>query len=241
MEYQAPTIAVATHRGIDHRTRESLDALRCRMVITYGVSDTSLARNVQLSRALRTAQKLASPIVLMVDDDMVFSKEVAQATCQAALLLGRPVSAMCAVQAGHLAGAPWPEGDKQPLVDADELEPWMGKGWLTGCAFLAIPTTTLIDLAMRSETLTLPGEEHTTEFTWSCSEVMPDKDDPSKNVRRWLSEDYRLALRLGGVVMAPYPIGHVKPIPLWPDEESIARLKETGSLEEVEELLPPDD
>jgi hypothetical protein len=40
----------------------------------------------------------------------------------------------------------------------------------------------------------------------------------------WLPEDFWFCHHFGGVVLLPVGIGHIKPMPLWPDERMLREI-----------------
>jgi len=54
-------------------------------------------------------------------------------------------------------------------------------------------------------------------FTWSGI-GQPSLGEPLE----WISEDYRLCMRLGGVHLLPIALGHVKKRVLYPSEQNIS-------------------
>lgn len=172
-----------------------------------GTADVALARCDALTSACETIRRqnevadLMKPrdTVLMVDDDMLFSIDQAQALVQHSRETGVASSAMYATLSSTLAATRIGGTDR----------------WLTGLGLLAIPVGALLALERDSETFKMGGERVYTAFTWSG----PEKE-------AWYSEDYRLCQRLGGVYMLPIAVGHLKVLPIYPDDETIAAIRE---------------
>jgi predicted small secreted protein len=186
-------VVVSTNRGIDRQTEECINPLvleRAEMIKQMGTSDVALARNIALTQAWNVlASHKNLKTVLMIDDDMVFSKEDAYRVVKKSQDENVPVAGAFITQRGALAAKPWSK-----------------TMWQTGLAFLAIPADMLIDVAKRSKTVNT-GEE-VVVFTWSGEEN-----------GEWVPEDYRLCRRLGGVKILPVSIGHLKMTALYPPSE----------------------
>jgi hypothetical protein len=176
-----------------------------------GVSDTALARNITLSRALRDA---AEPdVVLMLDDDMIVPRNVSRQLVAWAHELGHPVSAVYLTESKAAAAFRYRDG-----------EDWRAARWVTGLGALAIPLMRLRELAEKSSFLKGSAErEDIFAFCWSGPGVLRP-DGPLE----WLSEDYCLTGRLGGVLLAPVAVGHIKTAALWPDDTTLQRVREGG-------------
>jgi len=176
-----------------------------------GWTDVARGRSVALSSACDVLRQHVgrADVVLMMDDDMAMEPAGAQMLVSAARLSGEPCSAVYATaeiregQHGQLAGT--------------RLEGQPGR-WLMGLGCLAIPAGVLLELERTSEPFALeqPGAApiQYREFTWSRADG-----------GRWVSEDYRLCLRLGGVRLLPIPCGHKKAIMLWPDDATLAEVR----------------
>ncbi len=161
--------------------------------------------------------------VLMVDDDMLFELDQAQELINYTRKNAVPASALYATITGGIAAMPMP--GKVTLPGEKGL-------WLAGLGLLAIPAWMLLRLEAESETfVTLQGTKRA--FTSStCREG------------RWYSEDFELCHRLGGVHLLPIAIGHLKTIPIYPDDETVRKvtagiaLPESLSAEEIDALEP---
>ncbi len=143
-------IVVSTNRGIDRLTEESINPLvleRAEMVKQMGTSDVALARNIALSLACKTLAEYPNlKTVLMIDDDMTFSKEDAYRVVQKSQDENVPVAGAFITQSGNLAAKP------------------MSKTrWQTGLAFLAIPAKLLMNLRAVSKKVL----DDVSVFTWS--------------------------------------------------------------------------
>jgi len=150
------------------------------VMVTSGVSDVSLARNCQLSRALDNRLPIHDgqdpEVVVMFDDDSCVNDTTARILANTAREHA-PVSAVyCARGEPHKIAATLfgrPKG-QSPLLAA-------------GLGACAIHRNDLVRLRAVSASFKIAGEL-VTEFTWSGTHGVP--------VRRWLSEDYRLWSRL---------------------------------------------
>ncbi len=223
-------IVCSSNRPIQDQTRYNIDALikaGAYPIWQKGSADVAYARNTALSMALRSittwnrqrsevaADRDKNPhgdaptlfdTVLMVDDDMAFTLEQAQELVSASRESGVPASAMYATMMGTLAATRLytPPGNPQR--------------WLVGLGLLAIPFALLQEVAKRSEQFEAHGVEHV-EFTWTAA---------YDGV--WCAEDYTLCRRLGGVHLLPIAVGHVKLMPIYPDEETVHLIATGGRL-----------
>lgn len=173
-----------------------------------GTTDVALARNISLSLACNVLQQKKHDMVLMLDDDMVFSDDEVIAVLKHAYESGRPTSACYVLASGALA--------------ARRRD---GK-WSTGLGFLAIPAKLLLEVAANSEPFQCPHEGskimEVLEFTESRIVKVGGK-------REWQGEDFVLCQRLGGVDLVPVAVGHLKQQVLRPSQEHLK-----GFLEETE-------
>jgi hypothetical protein len=205
------TIIIMSHnRPIQYATQEALAALRAAgalLLTQSGTTDVTLARNLALSGVcdrLRAANRRSTErdTVLMVDDDMVFTLDDAQRLVDYARSTGMPASAAYATHMSTLAATRL------------KTDPSAVQLWVTGLGFLAIPAAKLLELEQRSEVFTTMQETRR-GFTWSIADG-----------GNYWSEDFTLCRRLGGVHLLPIPVGHVKPWPLYPDDETLECIRE---------------
>ncbi len=188
-----------------------------------GWSDVSQGRSAALSAACYYLRKNGWPtlptpgaglperdMVLLMDDDMAINPGDVQLLVDSARASGVACSAVYAAadanvkeQRGSLAGC--------------KLEGKPGR-WTMGLGCIAIPASLLLELELQSEKFEMRGQQFS-EFTWSCAEN-----------GRWIAEDYRLCLRLGGVRLLPIQAGHKKAILLWPDDETLAEVAREDQL-----------
>lgn len=230
------TMIICSHnRPMQDQTTAAIRALvnlGARYLPQRGTADVALARNCALSFGMRAIANIDSAtkedegrlwhppashetwVVLMVDDDMVFTPEQAQHLVDQARDTGDPVSAMYATLNQTLAAS--------RIKVPDGAEPL----WVAGLGLLAIPHARLLDLQGRSRTFSLREKDQPiTEYTWSACDGS-----------NWYSEDYTLCRRFGGVRLAPVPVGHLKVIPLYPDEYTVAAVRDQRWLDIAETL-----
>jgi len=195
-------LAVATNRPIHSTTRAALMNLQRAGAIlntVEGSSDVALARNVTLSGVLDTFKADESrDVVLLVDDDMVFSLRQAQTVCAHAVERQVATSAVYPTAVGDLAAS-------------TEFSPIPGR-WVAGLGFFAIPRALLFKLA-----------DESTRFLWRKRELFEFTNSTVHN-GLWIGEDYWLSIRLGGVDVLPIAVGHLKTIPLFADESTLERV-----------------
>lgn len=188
-------IVVSTNRGLSDATKVAIEAQRgngAKYVEQQGCSDVALARNLALTQAVEVLQENKEiDTVLMIDDDIVFGNEQVQQIVKYSQSSRLPVAACVATVQGNLSGRPI----SKTL-------------WETGLSFLAIPRHKLLELVNVSKSFKLPVEGDCYVFTW-CG----------MDGKQWISEDYRLCRRLGGVKLIPVRVGHLKKIPIWVAED----------------------
>jgi hypothetical protein len=163
-----------------------------------GTTDVALARNISLSLTYNLLQQGKHNMVLMLDDDMVFSDDEVVLVLKHAYESERPTSACYVLASGSLAA-----------------RRRNGK-WSTGLGFLAIPAKLLLELGSNSPEFECPyeGSKSMTvrEFTGPRITTKPD------GKREWQGEDFVLCERLGGVDLIPVSVGHVKQQVLRPSQ-----------------------
>jgi hypothetical protein len=209
-------LVVSTNRDMQAATRECLSQLRragAQYVEQSGCSDVALARCMALSGACNALRLLNEPdnlsltrgpfdTILMVDDDMTFTVDQAQELVNHTRAHAVPASAAYATLGGTLAASPIDEGKFGRQL------------WKCGLGFLAIPAALLLLLEKKSPKFELISGIYSA-FTSSCA-----RDDG-----QWWSEDFELCHRLGGVHLLPIAVGHLKTIPLFPDDVTIAQIR----------------
>lgn len=226
-------ITCSYNRPIQDDTMRAISQLLQRgaaYVPQKGVADVTLARNMALTGACAGLRKLntelrkqltdhiANPgfefhpsrefdarrrdMILMVDDDMQFQPDQAQELVNHARCTGVAASAMYATLASSLAAS---------AMDVQRAgEP---RRWLTGLGLIAIPAVLLLELERDSERFEMLNGTNVA-FTSSGA----------KN-GRWMSEDFTLTERLGGVHLLPIAVGHLKTIPIYPDAATVELIR----------------
>jgi len=170
--------------------------------MTQGISDVALARCIQVQAALKADDAAAAAyaknegpaveFILMIDDDMVFTPQIAEAVLQEAHEAGRAVSARYMV------------GDvMRPKMACSN----MGNGrYLTGLGFLAVPIEQMRERVARAEMV-----------KWG-DKLIPAITASGPAGPQWVSEDYEFTVGLGGVLLSKHEVGHVKPVTLVPSQ-----------------------
>lgn len=215
-------IVVSTNRGLHPVTLDAVRECRnagARLVTQSGASDVSLARNCALTIArkgldLVEKQQGAPPInvIMMLDDDMAFGLADAQALVDRVRLTCAPASATYVQAGGMLSASIMPA--QAATRRGDGLLVMRPNSWQVGLGFMAFPAIELVTLAEQSDRFEFQGEEHW-EFTRSGAID-----------GFYVSEDYCLSRRLGGVELLPLEVGHLKMHPLYPHENILAVVRE---------------
>lgn len=204
-------VVCSSYTGISEETRRCMATLMTAGWAAHtqtGCADVALARNLALTVVCQKLPDHASHVLLMIDDDVMFRMRDADEVCDLAEASQRPVSGVYSTARGTVAAT-------RLLDDKDE------NLYLTGLGFLAIPARVLHELQRQSKRGLHMGEEMVV-FTWSAP-ASTDESRTEMGTGAWLSEDYRLTMRLGGARIAQVGIGHLKRVPLYPDGESLAR------------------
>ena len=217
-------IVCPSHRGVELQTQKCLVECQqhgARLVSLSGIADVALARNEALTLALGRQEN--ADICLLIDDDMVFQLSAVRKLVSLARQTGGVWSGAYATIDGKLAATRFD---------------WDGKRndglWMVGLGFCAVPFQKLQTLAAELGVVTGPQGKLIVPFCQS-GVVVPEHD----KIPRWCSEDYWLCRALGGVRLAPYvAAGHLKTVPLWPDEPTLERLAKSQPLSWEPEPLP---
>lgn len=222
-------IVCSSYGGISAETNLGITECLKRGWASYsniGCPDVALARNVSLTKALENVPEDPEYVILMVDDDMLFSCDEAECVCHLAQQFCRPVSGIYSTARGTIAAT---ELVTELVTGSNET--WERKRYLTGLGFLAIPAPSLYSLALSSR-VTTHDSMSIVVFTWTGPREGGDhiscrliERSPGEYIvpDMWMSEDYRLTLRLGGAYLARLGIGHVKRVPIRPDGETVHR------------------
>lgn len=133
-------------------------------------------------------------ILVLIDDDMVFKVEDVDNLVSFARESAEPVAGVAVNHDGRVIGT-----ERLPNGLA-----------LTGTAFFAIKFSRLESFTSECRVYPYPkGDFAHVEFTWSSSGLSPD---------------FRLCRRLGGARIVPIPVGHLKPVVLYPTEAQVAEV-----------------
>lgn len=192
---------MSSNREMEPQMRDGLRALTrlgAAFLHEQGSSDVAFARCRALSWACEQlrGQLADRDVVLMLDDDMEVPTEAAQEVVDAARERGKACAAAYATRTSKLAATRWKDGL-----------------WMVGLGCVAIPVPLLLELEQRCDTFEMSGKVYSA-FTWSA----PERG-------HWIAEDYRLSLQLGGVHLLPLAVGHIKKGSLWPDDETIEKIR----------------
>lgn len=199
-------LVCSSNRLVEHETQvmiSSLLSLGAGLVEQRGSSDVAFARNMALTMS---SQVLRDPgrnfdTVLMVDDDMYFTVEVAQQLVNASRESREPCSAQYVLGNGKTAAREW------------KNERGLTK-YLTGLGCLAVPKGMVLGLHSSSPRFSVDDGKMVTEFTYCKSDVSPFGGGGLE----WVGEDLRLCMRLGGVRLCPLKAAHIKKQMLTPKE-----------------------
>lgn len=226
---QNTIVVVSTNREMQSVTRNCISQMRragAQYVEQTGCSDVALARCLSLSGACNALRMLNAQgngrsfdTFLMVDDDMQFEIEQAQELINHSRSHVVPASAVYATVQGTIAASPMDHG-----LHARQL-------WKTGLGLLAVPASLVLALEKRA-----PKFELTNGIFTAFTSSGPDGEG------QWWSEDFTLCKALGGVHLLPIAVGHLKTIPLFPDDETIKAIRngvplpKTLSAEELDRI-----
>jgi hypothetical protein len=204
-------VVCSSNRGMQERTRRSVQALQAEgalFSLQEGTADVAFARNQALSWTCELLRSSATQLesgsrdlVLMVDDDMVFSVEAVGTLAEYARKTGHPASAVYCSKGGYITAArmdqPFPDGVLR---------------WRVGLGLLAIPARLLLELERDARKFQHLGKE-LTEFCFT-----------GVRGHEWIAEDYCLCERLGGVALLPVEAGHLKTVMLLPEQGTLDRI-----------------
>ncbi len=203
-------VVVSSNRLPERETATALQALAVGGVAVlelHDCGDVALARNLALSSALRKLELRELEhvdTVLMVDDDMAFTPAMAQAVVDCSRVHRLAASGAYKLADGRLA--------------AQHLE---GNRWLTGLGFLAIPKALLRELAAASPRFKRHARATELEWHLTWSGIAAPHSAWPDAVPIWEGEDFVLTRRLGGALLTPVRVGHVKKRVLMLDERQL--------------------
>lgn len=213
-------LVTSSNRGAEKHTARLFAALEARgaaHVKQDGSPDVAFARCMALTAACAVLRvRPERSVVVMMDDDMVCPVETVEELARRAIDSGKACSAAYATQSAHLAATRWKvDGQQKRDVDGRLL-------WLVGLGLIAVPRELLLEVDAASPKFTYRGQT----LTAFCGSYAEDGE--------WWAEDYDLSRNLGGVRLEPLGVGHIKKMPLWPDDETLQLIA-------TEADLPPDD
>jgi hypothetical protein len=213
-------ILVPTHRGISPETAECIGALKCPSIIRVrGRADVVKARCEAFDAAIEHTQGTPIDTVLCLDDDMVFPPAAALELVAISRRLNEPVSGVALTENGVISAMPWkPNG----FTVTDRPR------WLTGLACMALPLERLRQLARQlddaREGRRLGGpEQGQARFPPGLRRWCDSGEHPAR-VGEWTSEDLWFCLQWHGVLLAGVGFGHLKRVPLYPEEAVLKQL-----------------
>lgn len=215
-------ILVVTHRGVSPETRTCIEALECPSKLELGGNaNICKARSIAFDQALAATEGTPIDTVLCIDDDMVFKREDAQRLVDLSRAARWPTSAIALTKDGMIAGRPAaePPPEQVTLIDPQGRPARRRQLWYTGLAFMAVPRAALVEVAagLDEEAPRLDGIR-----PWCLTGEHPFFPE------QWTGEDVWFCSHFGGVELAPIGVGHLKWIPLWPDEATIAAVSGTS-------------
>jgi hypothetical protein len=219
-------ILVPTHRGISPETAECIGALKCPSIIRVrGRADVVKARCEAFDAAIEHTQGTPIDTVLCLDDDMVFQPPAALELVAISRRLNEPVSGVALTENGVISAMPW-RPNSFTLSDRPR--------WLTGLACMAVPIERLrklakqLDDAREGRTLGAPAPSMA---HWASASAFPpgirrwcDSGEHPERPGEWTSEDLWFCLQFAGVLLAGVGFGHLKWVPLYPEDAVLKQL-----------------
>ena len=201
-------ITVASRGGISRQFSKAIEALEPRAIVCIdGVSDVTLARNIQLTECEKFWEN--ADTVLMLDDDIVIHDSDAQDKLRR--LVAHSVESRVASSGLYV--------DKTGFPTCSILRTDNNKLWVTGLGVLAVPVSLLSELKKHVKNVTM-RDRLLTCYTASHAEF-----NQHANEYQWMSEDFTLTNRLGGVHLFPeLSFAHNKTMPLSPSPNTIETL-----------------
>ena len=207
-------IVTSSNRHMEQTTLDAIEVMKragAYHVRQTATADVAFARCHALTMACNAIREVAKnhplDVVLMVDDDMEFTLEAACTLVQFARDRQRPASALY-VGINRRACA------CRYVLDSDGKQTY-----LVGLGLLAIPVPLLFKIegaCPRFKYGTAEGEKMG-ELVEFCTSGNRDG--------LWLSEDFSLCERLGGVYLPGVEAGHRKTISIWPSTTTLEELR----------------
>lgn len=208
-------VAVPNYSGnVRRECQQSIDRLGGATVLRQvECSDVSQARSSLYTRVVRQC-RASHDVMLCVDDDIAFSLATAERVVRRCVETGHPVSAVYGCLGQIAASRP-----KPALLDENGQ-----KLWLTGLGFTAVPMRALVALAKQLELVIMMDG---TAYPFSTSGPFVWDAEP-----QWYADDYSFCRRLGGVILEPVEVAHIKMAGMLPDEETLRRIASGEMLDE---------
>lgn len=212
-------VSIATHRGLTLETLGSVQSCPFKSInMAQGIADVALARCHQIAYAWESARSVSADLVLLIDDDIVFSP----VDCER--VLAEALELKAAVSARYLQGRP---PASQMSIAASPFGP-TGR-YATGLGFLAMPIEVLAKRIERAAWFTFQGRR--LPAITACGPVTlaapgatgtETLEPAQQTITQWVSEDYEFTTGLGGVHLSKVEVGHVKPVVLLPSMFGVA-------------------
>jgi hypothetical protein len=200
-------VLCSTNRGVFEPTRKLVNELKikgCLYVQQSGASCVALARNFALTSACDVFDEAPlADTLLMLDDDMDATVSAVESVIDWSRKLRRACSATYINSDGSLAHS---------AIKDSRL-------WSSGLGLLAIPRATILQL--RDTSPIFSSGRRSQVFAFTEAKMVNGK---------WSSEDYTFSARLGGVVVLPVEVGHLKLQSLRPNELQLSTV--AGRFEE---------
>jgi hypothetical protein len=219
-------VAIASYSGVpDPLCSQSLNQLQpAAFHIRSGLSDVALARNTVLTAVVDDPDcGEAFDVVLLVDDDMVFTLQDAERLIARARETGRVHSAAYSTADSRLVVTTWPEWLPHKPGPKGELQ------FLTGLGFMAVPIAELRRLQLQRPRVRVSAEISIVPFCVS---------GPDFEHNCWVSEDHAFCRAVGGVLLEPICVGHVKKVHIYPVLDDVLRKLAGGQLPADPESVP---
>lgn len=210
-------IVTSSNRHMEQETHDAIALMKragAYHVRQSQTADVTFARCHALTMACNAIREVGQnhklDVVLMVDDDMEFTLDAAAELVQYARTVQRPASALYVGINRRACATRWKlDGNGKQL-------------YLVGLGLLAIPVPALLELEQVSPRFVYgtADAEKFGELTEFC--ISGNRDG------LWLSEDFSLCERLGGVYLPGVEAGHRKTIALWPNATTLEELRRAG-------------